>query len=246
MAGRNQRGGRCKAVWIRYRENSRYRRNPGRQCARFRAAAFLKAILHSKIKTMERENIGGLRPGAAPKLKTNFVVLWAPLDHIGIPPPVKGDSINNGALDNASGVATTLEVAHLFHGRPPKRSVLFLIDTAEEKGLIGAEYFAHNPTVPLSAIVADVDLDMPILPYDFTDVVAFGADRSSIGPAVKRAAAPLNVKLSPDPLPDEGIFSPPDHYRFVEQGVAPVFLSTGYANGGGRAEKFFIKTNYHK
>jgi Zn-dependent M28 family amino/carboxypeptidase len=206
----------------------------------------LKAELHSEIKTAESENIVGLLPGADPKLKDEVVVLSGHLDHIGITPPVKGDAINNGALDNASGVATTLEVARLFHGKPLKRSVLFLIDTAEEKGLIGAEYFAHNPTVPLSAIVADVDLDMPIITYDFTDVIAFGADRSSIGPAVRRAAATMNVALSPDPMPDEGIFTRSDHYRFVERGVPAVFLATGYANGGEAATKFFMETNYHK
>jgi Zn-dependent M28 family amino/carboxypeptidase len=206
----------------------------------------LKAKLHSEIKTAESENIVGLLAGADPKLKDEVVVLSGHLDHIGITPPVNGDAINNGALDNAAGVATTLEVARLFHGKPPKRSVLFLIDTAEEKGLIGAEFFAHNPTVPLPAIVADVDLDMPILTYDFTDVVAFGADRSSIGPAVRRAAATMTVTLSPDPMPDEGIFTRSDHYRFVEQGVPAVFLATGYANGGEAATKFFMKTNYHK
>jgi hypothetical protein len=206
----------------------------------------LRAVLHNEIKTMESENIVGLLPGADPKLKNEFVVLSAHLDHIGITPPVNGDSINNGALDNASGVATTLEVARLFHGRPPRRSVLFLIDTAEEKGLIGAEYFAHNPTVPPSSIVADVDLDMPILTYDFTDVTAFGADRSSIGPAVKRAAARMGVKLSPDPMPDEGVFTRSDHYRFVEQGVPAVFLTTGYANGGAAAWEDFFAHHYHK
>jgi Zn-dependent M28 family amino/carboxypeptidase len=173
-------------------------------------------------------------------------VLSAHLDHIGTTPPVNGDSINNGALDNASGVATTLEVARLFHARAPKRSIMFLIDTAEEKGLVGAEYFARNPTVPKADIVADVDLDMPILTYDFTDVTAFGADRSSIGPAVKRAAARLNVRLSPDPSPDEGFFTRSDHYRFVEQGVPAVFLATGYANGGEAAYKTFMAEHYHK
>jgi hypothetical protein len=206
----------------------------------------LHAVLHSEIKTAESENIVGLLPGTDPQLKKEFVVLSGHLDHIGITPPVNGDSINNGALDNASGVATTLEVAQLFHGKAPRRSVLFLIDTAEEKGLIGAEYFAHNPTVPLSAIAADVDLDMPILTYDFTDVTAFGADRSSIGPSVKRAAGRMNIKLSPDPEPDEGIFTRSDHYRFVEQGVPAVFLVTGFANGGEAATKFFLKTHYHK
>jgi Zn-dependent M28 family amino/carboxypeptidase len=206
----------------------------------------LKVETHTEVKNFESENIVGLLPGSDPKLKNEYVVLSGHLDHIGITPPVKGDSINNGALDNASGVATTLEVARLLKAHPPRRSVLFLIDTAEEKGLIGAEYFARNPTVPLSAITADVDLDMPILTYEFTDVVAFGADRSSIGPSVRRAAAQMNIKLSPDPMPDEGIFTRSDHYRFVEQGVPAVFLATGYANGGKAATEFFMRTNYHK
>jgi len=206
----------------------------------------LKVETHTEVKNFESENIVGLLPGSDPKLKNEYVVLSGHLDHIGITPPVKGDSINNGALDNASGVATTLEVARLLKAHPPRRSVLFLIDTAEEKGLIGAEYFARNPTVPLSAISADVDLDMPILTYEFTDVVAFGADRSSIGPSVRRAAAQMNIKLSPDPMPDEGIFTRSDHYRFVEQGVPAVFLATGYANGGKAATEFFMRTNYHK
>jgi Zn-dependent M28 family amino/carboxypeptidase len=208
----------------------------------------LHAVQHSEIHRIESENVVGVLPGTDPRLKNEYVVLSAHLDHIGVTPPVKGDSINNGALDNASGVATTLEVARLLRisKMPTKRSVLFLIDTAEEKGLIGAEYFARNPTVPRASLVADVDLDMPILTYQFTDVVAFGADRSSIGPAVKRAAGRMNVKLSPDPMPDEGIFTRSDHYRFVEQGVPAVFLATGYANGGEAAYKTFMAEHYHK
>lgn len=89
--------------------------------------------------------------------------------------------------------------------------------------------------MPRSGIVADVDLDMPILTYAFTDVVAFGADRSSIGSSARRAAAGMNVELSPDPMPDEGVFTRSDHYRFVEQGIPAVFLATGYANGGQAA-----------
>lgn len=206
----------------------------------------LQAVLHNEIKTAESKNIVGLLPGSDPKLKNEYIVLSAHLDHIGVTPPVKGDTINNGALDNASGVAATLEVARLFQGAAPKRSVLFLVDTAEEKGLIGADYFARNPTVPKGSMVADVDLDMPILTYDFTDVTAFGADRSSIGPSVQRAAARMNIQLSPDPVPDEGIFTRSDHYRFVEQGIPAVFVTTGYANGGKAATEFFMRNNYHK
>ena len=208
----------------------------------------LGATLNSELKEVHSENVVGLLEGSDPKLKGEVVVLSAHLDHLGLTPPVDGDSINNGALDNAAGVATTLEVAKLFRTKTkaPKRSLLFLIDTAEEKGLVGAEYFAHNPTVPAKSIVADVDLDMPILTYEFTDVVAFGADRSSIGPSVEKAAARMNVKLSPDPMPDEGIFTRSDHYRFVEQGVPAVFLITGFDNGGQAAFSDFMAHHYHK
>jgi Zn-dependent M28 family amino/carboxypeptidase len=140
-----------------------------------------------------------------------------------------------------------LEVARLMQaGKKPRRSALFLVDTGEEKGLLGAEYFARNPTVPPGAITADVDLDMPLLTYDFTDVTAFGADRSSIGPAVKRAAAGMKVALAPDPMPDQGVFTRSDHYRFVEVGVPAVFLATGYANGGKKAWDDFWANHYHK
>lgn len=211
-------------------------------------AQSLSATLHSELKPVESKNVVGVIPGADPALKDQYVVLSAHLDHIGITAPVNGDSINNGALDNASGIATTLEVARLFaaSGKPPRRSVLFLIDTAEEKGLVGADYFARNPTVPLAAIAADVDLDMPVLTYDFTDVVAFGADRSSIGPAVRKTAEAMGVRLSPDPMPDEGIFTRSDHYRFVQQGVPAVFLMTGFGNGGEKAFTDFMANNYHK
>jgi hypothetical protein len=208
----------------------------------------LRAELNSEHKTVESENVVGVLPGGDPVLKGEYVVLSAHLDHIGITPPIRGDSINNGAMDNASGVAITLDVARLFaaSGKPPRRSVLFLVDTAEEKGLLGAEYFARNPTVPARAIASDVDIDMPILTYDFADVTAFGADRSSMGASVRKAAARLNIALSPDPMPEESVFTRSDHYRFVERGIPAVFLTTGFANGGEAATRYFLANNYHK
>jgi hypothetical protein len=204
--------------------------------------------LTSESKTIESRNIAAKLPGSDPALKDEVVVLSGHLDHIGITPPVNGDSINNGALDNAAGVATTLEVARMASDAPkrPRRSLLFLIVTAEEKGLIGSEYFARNPTVPIEKIVADVDLDMPLLKYDFTDIVAFGADRSTLGDAVQRAARRVNVKLSPDPMPEEGLFVRSDHYRFVEAGVPAVFVMTGFANGGEKQFREFLETCYHR
>jgi len=215
---------------------------------RFALATSIEVTLNSETRPVESENVAGLIEGSDPKLKDEVVVLSAHLDHIGVGPPVKGDTINNGALDNAAGVATTLEVARAFQesGQRPRRSILFLTVTGEEKGLLGAEYFARNPTVPLQKIVGDVDIDMPVLTYDFTDVVAFGADRSGIGPAVRRAAGRVGLKLSGDPMPEEGLFTRSDHYRFVEVGVPAVFLMTGFANGGEKAFRSFLANCYHK
>jgi Zn-dependent M28 family amino/carboxypeptidase len=153
----------------------------------------------------------------------------------------------NGALDNATGVATMLEVARLLAALPqrPRRSVMFIATTAEEQGLLGADYFARHPTVPIGNIVGNVDLDMPVLLYPFTDLIAFGANHSSLGPIVAQAVAPMGVKLSPDPMPEQGLFTRSDHYMFVRQGVPAVYLATGYANGGQKAWDSFYAGAYH-
>lgn len=213
---------------------------------RFALPLTLDLAIGTELKTVESANVVGVIEGADPVLKDEVVVLSAHLDHIGVTAPIKGDAINNGALDNAGGVATTLEVARAFmEGKAPRRTLMFLLNTGEEKGLVGAEYFARNPptTAPM---VANVNLDMPILTYDFVDVVAFGAERSNLGPAVQRAAERMSVKLSPDPLPDEGLFTRSDHFRFVEAGVPAVFLMTGFENGGQEAFTGFLRDNYHK
>lgn len=215
---------------------------------RFPLPATLDVTLHTESKTLESANVAGLIVGSDPALKDEVVVLSAHLDHIGVTPPINGDGINNGALDNASGIATTLEVARAFQqsGKAPRRSVLFLAVTGEEKGLLGAEYFARNPTVPRASLVANVNLDMPILMYDFQDVIAFGAERSSLAGAVRKAAAREGVALSADPMPEEGLFTRSDHFRFVEVGVPSTFLMTGFLNGGEAKFRGFLAGCYHK
>jgi Zn-dependent M28 family amino/carboxypeptidase len=207
-----------------------------------------RVSLRNAISDVRSANVAGLIEGADPKLKGEYVVLTAHLDHVGVDKTIKGDGLHNGAMDNAAGVATMLEAARAFAAAPnrPKRSVLFLAVTAEERGLVGADYFAQNPTVPKAGLAANVNLDMPVLTYSFQDVIAFGADRSTMGEAVARAAARAGVKLSPDPMPQEGLFTRSDHYRFVEQGVPAVFLMTGFANGGDKAFPAFLASHYHK
>ena len=118
------------------------------------------------------------------------------------------------------GVATMLEAARQFAAQPvrPKRSVLFIANTGEERGLLGADYYANHPTVPAASIVGLVDLDMPLLLYPFTDVIAFGADHSTIGATVAEAGRSMGIAVSPDPMPEEAIFTRSDHYMFVRRG----------------------------
>lgn len=201
----------------------------------------------------QSKNVVAVLEGSDPELKNEYVVLSAHLDHVGVGRAVDGDTIYNGALDNAAGISTMIEVARAFKksGKAPKRSIIFLAVTAEEKGLVGSDFFAYNPTVSKSSIVANVNLDMPLILYDFADVIAFGADRSALGPLVEKAANQLDVKLSPDPLPEQSLFVRSDHYRFVQQGIPSVFLVTGFnAVGedgkGGEIFKNFLSTHYHK
>ena len=181
-------------------------------------------------------------------MKDEYVVLMAHLDHLGIRTDKTGDNIYNGALDNAAGVAVMLEVARAFAGDDvaPKRSLLFVTNTAEEKGLLGAESFANDPGVPIGQIASVVDLDQPLLLYDFTDVIAFGGDHSTMGEAIARAVAKAGVTLSPDPMPAETIFVRSDHYTFVKRGVPALLLATGHANGGKAAWDNFLATDYHQ
>ncbi len=199
-------------------------------------------------RTVTSSEIVGRIDGSDPVLKNENVVLMAHLDHLGIRSEKTGDTIYNGALDNAAGVAVMLEVARAFAGddKAPKRSMLFVANTAEEKGLLGAESFANNPPVPIESIASVVDLDQPLLLYPFTDVIAFGGDHSTMGTSIAKAVAKAGVTLSPDPMPAETIFVRSDHYTFVKRGVPALLLATGFANGGKAAWEHFLATDYHQ
>jgi Zn-dependent M28 family amino/carboxypeptidase len=174
-------------------------------------------------------NVVGLIEGADPVLRNEYVVLSAHLDHLGRGAAVGGDAIYNGALDNATGVAVMLEVARMLNidVRRPKRSVLFVALTAEERGLLGSDVFARRPTVPKGALVADINMDMPVALGPVADWVAFGAEHSTLGPVAARAAKAEGYALSPDPMPEEIVFVRSDQYMFVRQGVPSIFMSAG-------------------
>ncbi|MEX0645845.1 MAG: M28 family peptidase, partial [Parvularculaceae bacterium] len=201
------------------------------------------------FETAKSPNVIAYIEGADPTLKNEAVVLTAHLDHIGVRrgPSPDGDVICNGAIDNAIGVAVILEAARRFSiGARPRRSIYFIALTGEEKGLLGADYFTRFPTIGDKRIIANVNLDMPMALYDFVDVIAFGAERSTLGDIVKAAANSMGVALSPDPFPEQGVFTRSDHYRFVERGVPSVFLILGFANGGEAVYRDFLKNRYHQ
>jgi hypothetical protein len=201
----------------------------------------------TKVRRFSSPDVVGVIEGSDPKLKDEYVALMGHVDHIGIKRTGKGDRINNGALDNAAGTATLLEVARvLTSGAPPRRSVLIVANTAEEKGLLGAEYFAHYPTVPIEKITAAIDLDMPLITYEFTDVIAYGATHSTLQDVFKQTTAAMNVKLSPDPMPEQAVFVRSDHYAMVKVGVPAVMLATGMENGGSAAWGKYLSDHYHQ
>jgi hypothetical protein len=172
-------------------------------------------------------NVVGMIPGT--ELKNEYVVHSAHLDHIGIGKAVNGDSIYNGAHDNASGVASLLEIARIYKssGAKPKRSVLIVMMTGEEMGLIGSSYFAANPTVPKGSIVANVNTDMPTVIAPLLSVVPLGAEHSSIMGNVQFAAGQLGLEVEQDPEPSENRFVRSDQYSFVVNGIPALHIKYG-------------------
>ncbi|MEO1244938.1 MAG: M28 family peptidase [Pseudomonadota bacterium] len=189
--------------------------------------------------------------GSDPALADEYVVFTAHLDGLGTGPAEDGDSIYNGAYDNAMGVALLLEAARVFAELPPRRSVMFIALTAEERGLLGSDYFAHYPTVPRDAIVANVNLDMPLFMYPPADLVAFGAEHSSLQDPVQRAAEAEGFELTPDPLPEETLFIRSDQYSFVRKGTPAIFLVTGFNSAdpeldGAALFREHLQQHYHR
>ena len=176
----------------------------------------------------------------------------AHLDHVGvIPDDDGGDEIYNGMYDNAMGVALMLETARAFASAPPRRSVMFIALTAEESGLLGSDFYVNNPTVPIDAIVTNINLDMPLFLYPLADLVAFGSQHSSLQAIAKTAAADEGFVFSPDPVPEERLFVRSDQYSFVQFGIPAMFLVPGFNSTDADidSEALFrdhIKNHYHE
>ncbi|MCC5996096.1 MAG: M28 family peptidase [Oceanicaulis sp.] len=202
--------------------------------------------------TVHDDNVAGLLPGADPALAGEAVIVTAHLDHIGICRPMEDDPICNGALDNASGVSIMIETARALAAGPGlARPVVFIALAAEEKGLLGAAHIAANPTPAMGRMAANVNLDMPVILYEFNDMIAFGAEHSTLGGLAEAAAASRGVRLSPDPIPEQSLFVRSDHYHFVRAGVPSLFLMTGFSSPDpehdeGRGFLGFLSGNYHQ
>jgi len=213
--------------------------------------------LNSELKRVEAPNVVAILPGRDRKLRDECVVFSAHWDHFGIGAPDKhGDTIYNGALDNASGVASVLEIARALSSLPaaekPRRSILFLIPTAEEQGLLGSEWYSRHPLVPIARTAANINLDSMNILGPTRDFVALGAERSSLKAIVDQIARERGLRITPDPRPEQGSFYRSDHFPFAKVGVPSISFKEGddyIGHPKGWGEKKFREYNeahYHQ
>jgi Zn-dependent M28 family amino/carboxypeptidase len=221
----------------------------GKPLPRFALPSRLKATASVKRAEVESQNVVAVLPGNDPRLKDEFVVFSAHLDHLGIGKPIKGDSIYNGAMDNASGIAAMLDVAAMLkeQGTRLRRSVLFVAVTAEEKGLLGSRYFANSPTVDSKAIVADINTDMFLPLFPLKKLTIYGLDESEIGADAAAVASSLGVAPQADLEPKRNIFIRSDQYSFIRRGIPSLALKVGFDKGSPEEAlaKKWLTERYH-
>jgi Zn-dependent M28 family amino/carboxypeptidase len=209
----------------------------------------LEAKTKVETKPVQSANVIGKLTGRDPALKDEYVVLSAHLDHLGIGAPINGDRIYNGAMDNGSGSALLLDMAQELQKEHAnlRRSVLFVLVTGEEKGLLGSKYFAAHPTVAPKSMVADINVDMflPIIPLKVFTV--YGLAESDLGDQVKQAAASLGLPVQPDPEPQRNIFIRSDQYNFIRHGIPSLMMDVGAEPGSPEAKTLasWRHTRYH-
>ncbi|HEV2829066.1 MAG TPA: M28 family peptidase [Pyrinomonadaceae bacterium] len=213
--------------------------------------------LKSEVKRVQAPNVVGILSGRDPKLRDEFVVYSAHWDHLGVGAPNKnGDTIYNGALDNATGVASVLAIAEALSKLPaaqrPRRSSLFLFPTAEEQGLIGAEWYSKHPLVPLEKTAANVNLDSMNVLGRTHDFIPLGAERSTLLAVVQAVARERGMRVSPDARPEQGSFFRSDHFPFARVGVPSISLKEGNDYVGRSKEwgeeqfKAYNTAHYHQ
>jgi Zn-dependent M28 family amino/carboxypeptidase len=215
----------------------------------FPLAVSLKARARVQTTEINSANLVAKLPGNDPKLKNEYVVLSAHIDHIGIGEPINGDRIYNGAMDDGSGSALLLDMAASLKEHPEKirRSILFVFVTAEEKGLLGSKYFAAHPTVDSKSIVADINVDMflPIVPLKVLRVQ--GLTDSDLGDRAREIAQAHGVRVQPDPEPLRNLFIRSDQYNFVRHGIPALIMDVGFDTGSPEQKTFkdWLTNRYH-
>ncbi|MFY9607787.1 MAG: M28 family metallopeptidase [Blastocatellia bacterium] len=210
--------------------------------------------IKNTLREVDSRNVVAKVEGADPKLKDEYVIYSAHWDHLGKDEKLQGDQIYNGALDNASGTAGLLELAEAFTRlpAPPKRSVLFLAVTAEEKGLLGAKYYAEHPLYPLEKTLANINMDGVNQWGRTKDIVIVGIGNSTLDDLLTSAARVQGRTIKPDPEPEKGFFYRSDHFEFAKQGVPALYADTG-EEYVGKAEGYsqqkrdeYTSRDYHK
>jgi hypothetical protein len=216
----------------------------------FAIPSSIKLQAQLKREPVDSANIVGLVEGSDPVLKSEYVIMSAHLDHVGVGRAVNGDSIYNGAMDDASGVASVIETARLLKasGVKTKRSVIFIAVTAEEKGELGSQYFAARPTVPFDKIVADINLDMFLPLYALKVIEVQGLAESSLGESVRAAAKTLGVDVQTDREPEQNRFIRSDQYSFIRRGIPALAFKFGYEFGSPEEtiRRNWVRDVYHK
>jgi Zn-dependent M28 family amino/carboxypeptidase len=209
--------------------------------------------MKNSLQHMSANNVVGVVRGIDPKVRDEYVAYSAHWDHFGIGPVVNGDSIYNGAADNASGVAAVLTIAHAAaEGIKPRRSQLFIFVTAEESGLLGSAYFGQHSPVPVSKIVADLNIDNPAILGRFRDLEVLGDTKSSLGPQLAAMVRAEGFRIVPDEHPEQGHFYRSDHFSFARVGIPAVDIKGGYDYVGhpltwGRAQREeYTAKRYHQ
>ncbi len=215
---------------------------------RFALPAALEARVAVRRKPVSSKNVVAVRPGDDARLRDEYVVISAHLDHLGVGKPVQGDAIYNGAMDDASGVASLIEIAKSLHSErtATRRSLLFLAVTAEEKGELGSIYFANHPSVQ-GRIIADLNMDMylPLFPLKWLEVQ--GLNESTLGDDIRAVASTAGVQVQADKEPNRNRFIRSDQYSFIKKGVPALAFKFGYVPGGPEEKIFrdWYTNRYH-
>jgi len=213
----------------------------------------LNQSVEAKVATTTRPvvspNVVGVLPGSDPKLKAQYVVVSAHLDHLGIGEPIQGDKIYHGAMDNASGVASMIETAKALHAKRHRlrRSIVFVAVAGEEKGLLGSKAYAEHPTVPKAAVVADINMDEFLPLFPLKHLLVLGEGESTLGDQAREVAAKQGYDTLADPAPDRNIFVRSDQYSFIKTGVPSVALKVQGLPGSPeeKLEKDWNTFRYH-